>query len=273
MSIDLKELQYKKTPIRGMAEIVDENGNVIRKVDNLILASTRLAILYNLFKDSKILETARSNGYLPTSTDSTKKSYIPTICGFMFGCNGTNISNPSILRVPSPVDKYSDRTALDNNSTNFIPVPIISVTSSGDLLNTSGSYQNISEFLNNPVISPDQTIITTNNTVQYFTPSDIDDQQNYYCKAIDTSNSEIKINEENFEIEYIAKFNIKTYDLVGKSFNEIGLVLANCEISDSNIITDIDTSTVSLASRLTFEEVSLSTQLLSSFIIRYHIYI
>jgi len=276
MTYKFREDLLKRKPIRGKAEIFDDKGNLIKVIDNLILLSTRLAILYNLFKDNKILITAQDKGYLPISSDQTKKSYQPTICGFMFGCNGVNKSNPSIIRVPSPIDNYKNEIALDHNSTQFIPVPMISVADSGGaLLNTAGSYQNISEFINSPVIS--ETVISDNigdsSIVKYFSPDDLGDPSNYYCKAINTSNSELKINTENYEIEYIIKFSIGSYDLIGKSFNEIGLVLANCEISDTGLITDIDTTTVCLASRLTFDEISLSKKLLSSFNIKYHIYI
>lgn len=276
MSLPLifREHDLERKPIRGMVEILDDNGNLIKKVDNLILLSTRLSILYNLFRDEKILQTSITKGYLPKKSEG-KENYIPTICGFMFGSNGANISNPSILRVPSPIDNFIETPDLDNNTTSFIPVPMISVADNGGtLLNTAGSYQNISEFINNASIDTDNYIIKDSNSIiKYFSPASFNDQDNYYCKAINTTNSELKVNTENFEVEYIIKFNIGSYDLIGKSFSEIGLVLAYCEIGQSGLITGIDTNTVTLASRLTFDEISLSKKLLSSFNIRYHIYI
>lgn len=269
-----KEKDLKRKPIRGMVEILDDKGNLIKKVDNLILLSTRLAILYNLFKDEKILQTVAGT-YLPEKTEG-KENYVPTICGFMFGNNGANISNPSILRVPSPVDNFIETPDLDNNTTSFIPVPMISVADAGGtLLNTAGSYQNIDEFINinSESFNQDYIIRDANSTIKYFSPASFQDQDNYYCKAINTTNSELKINTENFEVEYIIKFSIGSYDLIGKSFSEIGLVLAYCEIGQSGLITDIDTNSITLASRLTFDEISLSKKLLSSFNIRYHIYI
>lgn len=276
-SVKLEETNLARKPIRGRVEIFDIDGNKILEKDNLILLSTRLAILYNLFRDQKIIDIARAKKYLPSSTNKNKKDYIPTICGFMFGCNGANISNPSILRVPAPNDNYNNINSLNNNSNSFIPVPMLSVNSvGGDLINTAGSYNNISEFINSPKINDNESIIYDQkdnaiNAVKYFSPDDLKGE-NYYCKAINTSNSNISINPENFEIEYTIKFNIGSYDLIGKSFNEIGLVIANCNILNG-IITDIDTSTVALASRLTFDEISLSKSLLSSFNIKYHIYI
>jgi hypothetical protein len=260
-------------PLKGRVEIFDDKGNKIRDVNNLILGSTRLAILYNLFRDPKILATGITEGYFKKSTNDAKKNYIPTICGFMFGCNGANVSNPSILRVPSPRDNFTSTGSLDNNSTSFIPVSLLSLAStSGEMLNTSGSFQNVDEFITNPVISSSVISNQETSTVKYFTPDSLEDEGNYYCKAINTSNSSISIDSENYEIEYIIKFEIGPYDLIGKSFNEIGLVLANCDLTNG-VITDVDTSTVVLASRLTFDEISLSRQLLASFNIRYHIYI
>jgi len=272
--LNFREYDLERKPIRGMVEFLDDKGNLIKKVDNLILLSTRLAILYNLFKDEKILQTVAGT-YLPEKTEG-KETYVPTICGFMFGNNGANISNPSILRVPSPTDNFIETPDLDNNTTSFIPVPMISVADTGgELLNTAGSYQNINEFININSESFDipNIIKDANSTIKYFSPASFADQDNFYCKAINTTNSELKINTENFEVEYIIKFSIGSYDLIGKSFSEIGLVLAYCDISENGLITDIDTNSITLASRLTFDEISLSKKLLSSFNIRYHIYI
>ena len=280
------EYANKDALLKGRVEIIRNDTNEkILDTENLILASTRIAILYNLFRDPKILSSAYSaDNLLKKPTDSSKSNYIPTICGFMFGCNGANISNPSILRVPSPTDDYSSNNeiTLDKNTTKFIPIPILSITSDGtssdgtnsySVINSAGSFTKISDFINNPVVTENSTISDSSTSIiKYFTPDDIKDGNNFYCKAITTSNSSISIDEKSSEIEYIIKFNVEPYDLIGKSFNEIGLVLANCDIQNGNIV-DIDTSTVKLASRLTFDEISLSRQLLTSFNIRYHIYI
>lgn len=265
--------------MRGKVEFFDNNGNKFKEISNLVLMSTRVAMLYNIFKDQKILDRGISEGYLKKTKDPTKENYIPTICGFMFGNNGVNISNPSILRVPSPNDKILTTKTLDSNPTNFIPVPFLSVAdSTGTLLNTAGSFNNIDEFINNPLIIPGLISSQTNKgssintTVKYFSPSEFEDESNYYCKAIDTVNSDFKIDNTSFEMEYIITFNVEPFDLIGKSFSELGLVLANCNISDGGIITDIDTDTVTLASRLTFSTTSLASELLAAFKLKYHVY-
>lgn len=281
MNLDFKDKLLRK-PMRGVVEFFDNNGNLLFTKENLILASTRFAILYNLFTDQKILSTAISEGYLRRPSNDKTDGYRPAICGFSFGCNGANISNPSILRVPSPNDQFDDISNLDNNTTNFIPVSFISINESDNntnptFINTGGSFQNLSEYINQPVVS-DGVITETNNTnstVKYFTPTyNGDISGNYYCKAINVYNSEINVDPDSYEIEYLIKFKVEPYDLIGKSFNELGLVVANCKFSDDNTrIIDVDSSTVVLGSRLTFEEISLSKQLLASFNVRYHLYI
>jgi hypothetical protein len=194
----------------------------------------------------------------------------------MFGNNGADVSNPASLRVPSPIDTFIDPTKnLSNTNPGlFRPVPFISVAEAGDtsLINSGGSYTDIKQFINNPSVSTDVIKNNDTNSISYFTPDEFESDGNYYCKAISTSNSEFKIDSENCEFEYILRLNVEPFDLIGKSFNEIGLVLAFCNTGAGGQISDIDTSTINLASRLTFDEISLSRTLLSSFTIKYHIY-
>lgn len=266
--------EFQDKTIKGRVEIFDNKGNLLKTVDNLILLSARLAMLYNIFKDRKIISKATEDGYIPEASEG-KENYIPVICGFMFGNNGSNISNPSIIRVPSPIDNFTSDDNLTTDSTMFVPVPMIPRPENANNGGNGGnnSYQNTDAYLNNLTFDSDRVIDNTTGLTKYFSPSSLNDDDNFYCKSIDTTKSEIKINPTNFEIEYIIKFDITRNDLVGKSFSEIGLVMANCNLSNSGIITDIDMGTVCLASRLTFENMSLSKELASSFNIRYHIYI
>lgn len=277
--MQFKEFANKDAKLKGRVEIFNnDTGEKILDISNLILASTRVAMLYNLFRDPKILSQAQAKGILKEGGAISGENAIPTICGFMFGCNGANVSNPSILRVPAPNDNYekvSDVTLA--NTTNFVPVPMLSIEKDGTsskVINSAGSFTKISDFINIGSDSiQENTISDSNSIIKYFSPTDLEDGVNYYCKAITTTNSSLRIDEKSSEIEYIIKFNIEPYDLIGKSFNEIGLVIANCIVSNDGFITAIDTNTVKLASRLTFDEISLSRQLLTSFNVRYHIYI
>lgn len=266
-----------KLNIRGRVEIFDDNGNVILDTTNMIMSRVRLACLYNLFRDQKILITGQTNDYFPVSENADQyPNAVPIICGFMFGDNGCNNSNPPEITVPNPRDNY--KLSKTENSKAFHPIPFITtIDGQGNMVNTpsvinsAGSFNNIKDFINNPVIH-DNKIITSGSVIKYF-PITVDGvtDNNYYCKAIDINNSQIKINQENDEFEYIINFKIEPQDLVGATFSELGLVMANCNVTNG-IITDIDTSTVSLASRLTFSPISLSSQLLTSSNVKYHIY-
>lgn len=266
MNMDFKEKQNSFN-IKGRVEIFNEKGEKILDTTNMIMDRTRLAALYGLFRDNKILATGYSNGYFKRSKNS---NYVPVICGFMFGDNGENKSSPPTLRVPDPTRTFDiTQNPSVSNTEDFHPIKFLSLTQSKSdslVIGSGGSLDALDDYINNVQVDTNK-IKDSKNIIKYFYNKD----NNYYCKAIDLNNCDLKIN-NNSEFEYIINFKVEPIDLIGANFSEIGLVIASCNISN-NIIQDIDDSTVMLASRLTFSPISLSSQLLASFNVKYHIYI
>jgi hypothetical protein len=296
-----------KIKLRGRVEIINkETGEKILDADNLVLLMTRATILQVLFNDDKVMQqVSATSNILPKLTIRTETTdpetettitnetieenypqingYRRMICGFVFGNNGSEINtNPAIVRVPSPVDIANVGEPINDNEGDFIALPMINISGSEDvkILNTSGSYENLSEIINdysitNNAITSENYSVSTN--VQYFNLAPFsegtdEDITAYYCKSFKTEYNQTTIDPTTSEIDYRIELDIENYDLVGQTFSEIGLVIADCKVING-VITEILPNSGTLATRVTFNPISLSTQLSSQFSIYYHIYI
>lgn len=274
----IMKIKEKILPIKGMIEIFDKNGNLYTRVNNLVLTATRASILQLLFNDVKISTQINNNELvtqLPTNNNTRKM-----ICGFTFGEGGSSMNiNPSIVNVPY----HNDTFALENS--NFKRLPFLKITSdSGPItFENNGSYENLDEIINYSVnekssISKNsdnnliQTINNTVSSVKYFAFNN----NCYYCKSFNIQNNQIIYDNITGEIDYIINLQVENQDLIGETFSEIGLVIADCTCNFNNngvTITNIDDDTVRLATRATFKPISLSTELLSAFTLKYHLFI
>lgn len=275
LEIKDKDLKF----LKGKIEIFDKNGNLYFTTSNLVLTASRAAIIQILFNDDKVADTINAlenQDYvekLPTSNNIKK-----LICGFSLGNGGANVNvSPTTIKVPSHKDNFVNGT--------FSKVPFISAENGiGGTITIKGnsSYENLDEIINtssaleNPSISiasNDNIVVNSNgaiNSVRYFFANDT----NYYCKAFDIINNKCNYINTTGEIDYVIKLPVDSWDAVGETISEVGLVLADCTVSsDNKNIIAIDDSTVHLATRATFSPISLATDLLSSFTIKYHIYI
>lgn len=275
-----------KFNIKGRLEIIDNNtGKKILDAKNLVLLISRAAILQVMFNDDKVMEqvSASASGIIPTKFKNTNftvtDGYKRIICGFVFGHNGCELNtNPAIVRVPSPQDVAKISENPNNTFDDFLALPMINLIGSGSdtkILNTSGSYENLSEINNNYIYENNTVKETVSNgsLIKYFNLAEAPtDTTDLYCKAFDTNFSTTTIDPYSSEIDYKIKLDVDNYDLIGQTFSELGLVMADCKVTNG-IITEIKSDTAVLATRLTFDPISLSSQLLSQFSLYYHIYI
>lgn len=273
-----------KYNIKGRLEIIDNNtGKTILDAHNLVLLISRAAILQVMFNDDKVMQqvSANSDSVLPNGLKNfpVTDGYRRMICGFVFGHNGCEINtNPAIVRVPSPQDIAQVNDNPNDSFDNFLALPMINLigdSNSTKILNSSGSYENLSE-INNNYLYVNNTIketVTNGSLIRYFNLASVpNDTNDLYCKTIDTNYSVTTIDPFSSEIDYKIKLDVENFDLIGQTFSEIGLVMADCKVVNG-IITDIKSETAVLATRLTFDPISLSSQLLSQFSLYYHIYI
>lgn len=274
--------------LKGLIEIVDDNGKLIKRAENLVLLASRATILQNLFLDNKISDKIQGTIQKGINKSESLVANLPSgeynhrlICGFAFGDHGAEKN----LQMSTPfVPSFSDFA--DKNGNRFHPIPFIQTTqnagdSSISITSRNGSvYEDLSSLINyGQVVSEDNSITVPNPTnhsltsnVIYFNFPDYTSEGSYYCKAFNTTNSRVNFNQRTGELEYILKLDITPLDLVGSKFNEIGLVVANCKV-ESGIITKIEQNSVRLATRACFETISLASELLSSFSVYYHIFI
>lgn len=264
--------------LKGKIEIFDKNNNLYFTTTNLILTASRASILQILFNDNKIadkINTLENNKYIePLPTNSNVKKII---CGFSLGEGGANINiSPTTIKVPSHKDSFINGT--------FSKVPFISAENNIDgtiSLKGNSSYENLNEIINTSSSLENGNVsiqangnITENysdgsiNSVKYFNKVD----NNYYCKTFDTVNSACEYVSATGEIDYIVRLPVDNWDCIGETISEVGLVIGDCKMKNNSIIS-IDDKTLHLATRATFSPISLSTELLSNFTIKYHIYI
>ena len=267
MLINIKD---KFKPIRGKIEIFDKNNNLYKSIENLVLTASRAAILQVLFNDDKIYDAIHDNNIispLPSSNDVRK-----LICGFAFGEGGSKINiSPSTVYVPSHNDSF------ENNTFQKIPfLKVIETTNNGIKFENNGSYENLDEIINSSVSENSSITISNNNIIQQTNTTNVkyfySKDNNYYCKTFDINKNVINYEQITGELDYIITLEVENHDLIGEIFSEIGLVIANCNVSQGSI-SAIDNDSVRLATRATFTPISLSTELLSSFTIKYHIFI
>lgn len=274
--------------LRGRFEIVNNlTGEKILDEKNLVLLITRAAILQILFNDDKIMMNVNATASDLIPSNLTPKNYAQDpnyrrmICGFAFGKNGNEPNtNPVIIRVPSPQDVALVTEPATPDWEQFIALPMVSFSGTGSnvqIYNTSGSYENFSEITNDREYNYNQKTLSEKvngqSIVRYFNFASAPNSNNeLYCKVFDSSYSTTTIDPTSSEIDYRIKLDVENFNLVGETFNEVGLVMADCKV-EGGVITDIKPNSGVLATRLTFTPISLSSQLLSQFSFYYHIYI
>lgn len=257
--------------MKGKIEIFDKYGNLYKTIHNLVLTSMRANMLQIIFNDNRITSAIGNTNIIKNNI--TSNDYKRLVCGFIFGSGGSNINvSPTTVYVPT----HNNVLTLNNTDGDFKQVPFI-ITSADSTVSVlkDGSYENLEEIMNNSSTmtknsTSSKNIIEGNSMktmVRYFGRNN----NNYYCKTFDIDNNEFEYNSSTGELEYTCTLKVDSWDLVGETISEVGLVMADCKMSGNNI-SEIDDSSVRLSTRATFEPISLTSELLTEFTMKYHIY-